>query len=264
MTDQVAPIIHEALEVDGIKHGFFTRAGGVSKGDYAGLNVGLGSDDDHDSIIENRKRVADHLGVAANHLLSPYQVHSSDALVVEAPWSTTNGDETRPKLDALVTNKSDLAIGVLSADCGPVLFCDRENRVIGAAHAGWKGAVTGVLEDTIEKMEKLGAKRDAISAALGPTISAKHYEVGPEFVDRLLALSPDNQKFFATSTRADHAMFDLPAYILERLHKAGVNGHWSGHCTYQDEDQFFSYRRKTHRGEPDYGRQISAIVITQE
>lgn len=243
---------------EAVTHGFFTRQGGCSNGIYAGLNVGLGSNDDPQAVLENRARVATHLKVAEENLLTAYQVHSATVQVASGPWP--NGE--RPQVDAMVTNQPGLAIGALSADCGPVLFCDAKAGVIGAAHAGWKGAVYGILENTVAAMEGLGARRADIVAVLGPTISADNYEVGPEFSSRLLGLDAGNQRYLSPSRTENHAMFDLPGYILDRLERAEVNCEWTGHCTYADEDAFFSYRRKTHRNEPDYGRQISAISLS--
>ncbi|MEZ5813068.1 MAG: peptidoglycan editing factor PgeF [Rhizobiaceae bacterium] len=240
----------------GIAHGFFTRDGGVSDGIYRGLNVGLGSADDPESVAENRRRVAVSLGVEPAMLACPHQVHSPDVIAVDAPFSGK-----RPKADGIVTATPGLAIGVLTADCGPVLFCDAEARIVGAAHAGWKGALTGVLENTIAAMEALGARKEHIVAVLGPAISQASYEVGPEFVDRLLDAASDNDRWFVPSPRTGHAMFDLAGYILARLTAAGVTASSLDLCTYGDEERFFSYRRASHRGEADYGRQISAIAL---
>ncbi len=243
----------------GIAHGFFTRRGGVSQGLYDSLNIGLGSSDDRGLVLENRRRIAGRLGVEPARLLAPYQHHSADVAIVDRPWRPGEA----PKADALVTATPGLAIAISTADCGPVLFCDRAARVIGAAHAGWKGAYSGILEATIEAMEGLGADRARITAVLGPTISAKSYEVGGEFVTRFVAEDDANARFFTPSPREGHAMFDLPAYILARLGAAGVGRSADlGLCTYADEDRFFSYRRATHRGEGDYGRLMSAIVLT--
>ncbi|MDR3495780.1 MAG: peptidoglycan editing factor PgeF [Ancalomicrobiaceae bacterium] len=243
----------------GIAHGFFTRDGGVSAGLYRSLNIGLGSSDDRALVLENRGRVADRLGVARGRLALPYQVHSPNVWTIEAASDLADP----PRADAVVTRDAGIAIGVSTADCGPILFADADARVIGAAHSGWKGAIGGVIEATIAAMETLGAKRRSIRAALGPTISAAAYEVGPEFVDRFEAAAPGNARFFAPSVRPGHAMFDLPAYILARLAIAGVGEAENlGLCTYADEARFFSYRRTTHRGEPDYGRLVSAIALT--
>lgn len=237
-------------------HGFFTRAGGVSDGIYRGLNVGLGSDDLQSSVKENRARVAGWFGATQEKLATVHQIHSPDVVIVDEKY----GGE-RPKADAMVTNVSGVVIGILTADCGPILFLDPENQVAGAAHAGWKGALTGVLENTIAAMETLGAKRENIRAVLGPSISAANYEVGPEFVERFTAHDPDYDRFFSPSIKAGHAMFDLPALTIKRLRDAGIVAEKTGHCTYADEDRFFSYRRTTHRKEPDYGRQVSAIML---
>jgi YfiH family protein len=246
----------EAAREAGIRHGFFTRKGGVSIGIYAGLNVGMGSGDDRASVRENRARVARWMGVPAGSLVSLHQIHSADAIVVTASWGAE-----RPKADAMVTATPGIAIGVLAADCGPVLFADPKARVIGAAHAGWKGALTGVLESTIAAMESLGSRRDDIVAELGPSISRRNYEVGPEFVARFVHASPDNGRYFTPSSRPNHAWFDLNRYTVDRLNAAGVEAGFLDRCTYAEEESFYSYRRATHRGEPDYGRQISAIVL---
>ncbi|BCP54653.1 laccase domain protein [Kaistia sp. 32K] len=245
-------------DLPGIRHGFFTRRGGVSDGIYASLNCGVGSADERGHVLENRARVTADLGVAADRLATPYQVHSPDVVVVDAVWATGDG----PKADAVVTNRPGIAIGVGTADCGPVLFADGEAGVVGAAHAGWKGAFTGVLEATIAAMEGLGARRDRIVAVLGPTISKSAYEVGPEFRARFVEAEADNAAFFTPSPRADHHQFDLPAFIGMRLRAAGVGSVGDlGLCTYADPERFFSYRRTTHAGEPDYGRLLHAIAL---
>lgn len=251
----------EALSRPGLKHGFFTRQGGVSVGIYQSLNTGLGSNDNRDDVVQNRHRVAAQMQVRPDHLLSPYQIHSSDVITVTRPWP----EQADRKADALVTDRPGLAIGVSTADCGPVLFADADAGVIGAAHSGWKGAIGGVLENTIAAMEHLGARRDRITAVLGPTISQDAYEVGPEFRDRFLGASIGNDRFFTASAKPDHFMFDLPGYIVVRLETAGIGAVRNmALCTYADEARFFSYRRTTHRGEPDYGRLLSAIVLTPE
>ena len=248
-------------ELPGIRHGYFTRLGGVSSGIYSGLNTGLGSRDERDSVAENRARVCHALGVAADALATPHQVHSAEAVLVDMPWEPGKG----PKADAVVTDRPGVAIGVGTADCGPVLFADKDAGIVAAAHAGWKGAMTGILEATIQKMEILGAERGRIVAILGPTISGQAYEVGPEFRERFVGAAPENEAFFSPSQRAGHALFDLPAYIVLRLEQAGVAHAGSlDHCTYADERRFYSYRRATHRGEPDYGRLLSAIVIDRD
>ena len=198
------------------------------------------------------------LGVTADRLLTPYQIHSPDVAVVDAPWTPDH----RPRADAIVTRTPRLALGVSTADCGPLLFADTEARVIGAAHAGWRGALAGVIEATAAAMETLGADRTRITAALGPTISQANYEVGPEFVARFTAADADNARFFAASPNAGHAMFDLPGYIADRIQRAGiVNFEDLGLCTYAEPDRFYSFRRTTHRNEPDYGRHINAIAL---
>ena len=256
-TTDVRYVTAETLApADGIRHGFFTRRGGVSNGIFASLNAGLGSGDDRALVEENRCRITDALGANSGQLASPYQVHSSSAVYTTKPWH-----EERPEADGVVTDQPGLVLGIVTADCGPVLFADSEAGVIGAAHAGWKGALNGVLENTIERMIEHGAKRSNICAALGPTISAINYEVGPEFPAPFLEQSGDNQRYFSNATNDGHHMFDLPAYIVDRLTNAGVAASWVGLCTYQADDQFFSYRRKTHLGEVDYGRQLSAIVL---
>ncbi len=240
----------------GIRHGFFTRAGGVSQGIYKGLNVGLGSNDDPALVAENRRRVASAFATGPDRLTGLHQIHSADVVTVDRPFA---GE--RPKADGLVTATPNLILGVLTADCGPVLFADTEAGVIGAAHAGWKGALTGILERTVEAMEVLGAKRNNITAALGPMISQASYEVGPEFKDRFTDANHENKHWFCTSNRENHSMFDLDGYIIHRLQKAGLEAISLKTCTYADENRFFSYRRATHRSEPDYGRQISAIML---
>lgn len=252
-----SPLLDRAAAA-GIVHGFFTRAGGVSSGIYEGLNVGLGSADERKAVTENRRRVAGALRVAPEHLVTLHQVHSPDIVHVTDPFE---GD--RPKADAMVTDRPGLALGVLTADCGPVLFADPQARVIGAAHAGWRGAFSGVLENTIAAMEELGARRESIVAVLGPAIGASNYEIGPEFIERLVKADSGNGRYFSPSGREGHALFDLNAYSLDRLAQAGVETDHIDMCTYAEEKLLFSYRRATHRGEKDYGRQISAIVLEE-
>lgn len=252
-------IVSKELTLPGVFHGFFTRNGGVSNGIYNSLNAGLGSDDERQDVLKNRELIATKAGVAPDFLLSPHQVHSPDVINVTAPWE----DETDRRADALVTNSPDIAIGVLTADCGPVLFADPKAGVVGAAHSGWRGAVTGVLENTVKAMETLGATRANITAVLGPTISQDAYEVGAEFRDRFLQEDQTNERFFRTGERPEHFQFDLPAFILNTLGRLDIDSaNWTGNCTYGEEDTFFSYRRSTHRSEPDYGRQISVIRFT--
>ncbi len=251
------PLSSPLLEgLAGIRHGYFTRTGGVSEGIYSGLNTGTGSSDDQARVLENRRRVAEWMGVSSNRLLTAYQIHSPDVIVAREPFS---GD--RPKVDAIVTDRPGIAVGASSADCGPILFADPQARVVGAAHAGWKGAFTGILENTIAAMEKIGARREHIVAVLGPSISAASYEVGPEFVERFTAADPGNERYFALSGETGHALFDLNLYTVDRLKAAGVTADALHRCTYAEEDLFFSYRRATHRSEADYGRHISAIVL---
>ena len=247
------PVI-EAKALTGVRHAFFTREGGVSKGVYAGLNGGVGSKDDPAAVAENRRRMAAHLG--AETMLTPYQVHSAICLAVAAPWAE------RPRADALATATPGLALGVTGADCGMILFADRAAGVIGAAHAGWKGALDGVLEATLDAMETLGARRTDTAAVLGPTIGPSSYETGPEFLARFVARDPAYAAFFQPSANERHSMFDLPRFIGHRLTAAGVGVFETlGLDTYADERRFYSFRRTTHRKEPDYGRQISSIAL---
>lgn len=241
---------------DGLPHGFLGRPGGVSTGLYAGLNVGLGSDDERDAIIENRRRATEAV-LPGGALVTLHQVHSPDAVIVTAPFA----DDTRPPADALVTATPGLLLGILTADCVPVLFADSEAGVAGAAHAGWKGAITGVTDRTIEAMEQLGARRDRIGCAIGPCIARASYEVDQSFVERFLAADPENERFFADG-RPGHAQFDIEAYVAARLAAAGIMRiEMLGQDTYTQPDSFFSYRRSCHRGEPGYGRQISLIGL---
>lgn len=241
----------------GIRHAFFTREGGVSDGIYTSLNGGLGSNDDPARVLENRRRMADALGVMPAHFLSAFQFHSAEVAVATGPWDAAS----RPHADAMVTKTPGLAIGITTADCGPILFADPQAGVIGAAHAGWKGALGGVLEATIAAMEKLGADRTNITAAIGPLIRQQSYEVGAEFVTRFTQSDDSNAQFFVPASRANHAMFDLAGYIHARLTQAGIKAIDDVDlCTYADQ-RFFSYRRSVHRREPDYGRNIHAIVL---
>ncbi|GEO83918.1 MULTISPECIES: peptidoglycan editing factor PgeF [Alphaproteobacteria] len=259
LPEPITSALFADAESKGIRHGFFTRNGGVSEGIYRGLNVGLGSNDEKQKVQENRRRVSAWFGLAPEKLATVNQVHSADVVVVER-----DHDGARPAADALVTASPGIILGVLSADCGPVLFADAEAGIIGAAHAGWKGALGGVLENTILAMLSLGARREAITACLGPSICGVNYEVGPEFVDRFIAENPSFEAFFTPSTRPGHAMFDLQGLTVKRLTDAGVRAESLGICTYADPDNFYSYRRTTHAGEPDYGRQISAIAIRED
>ena len=244
----------------GIRHGFFTRDGGVSDGFYASLNAGLGSRDVPARVAENRARMAAALGVTPDQLVTAYQVHSPTAVVATKPWSRADA----PRADAVITRVRGLAVGVTTADCGPLLLADRAAGVVGAAHAGWKGALAGVAEAAVDAMETLGAARRRIVVALGPMIRQPSYEVGPDFVARFAADDAENRRFFVPGARDGHAMFDLAGYVTARLKRAGVGRIEDlGHCTYADPARFFSYRRSTHRAEADYGRHISAIALME-
>lgn len=249
----LAPIAAEALRF--VRHAFFTREGGVSEGIFAGLNAGRGSADDPERVAENRRRIAARLGVEPARLLTLHQIHSADVITVTEPF------EGRPKADAMVTAEPGIALGILTADCAPVLFADREAGVIGAAHAGWRGAVGGVVEATVDAMAALGARAGRIAAVVGPTIAQASYEVGPEMREAVLAASPDACDLFVASAREGRFMFDLPGYVARRLRAAGV-GHVEDLAldTYADERRFFSWRRAVHRGEEDYGRLLAAVV----
>ncbi len=243
--------------VNGLAHGFFGRTGGVSAGIYASLNCGPGSRDAPESVNENRRRAVAALSAEAK-LVTLYQMHSADAVTVTEPWDIP----ANPKADALATDQPGIALGILAADCAPVLLADLEARVIGAAHAGWGGALAGVTDSAISAMARLGARRERIRAAIGPCISQAAYEVGPEFATRFRAADAANARFFVPSARAGHWQFDLEAYVADRLVRAGVASiERLSACTYARESEFFSYRRATHRGETDYGRQLSAIMI---
>ncbi len=241
-----------------IRHAFFTREGGVSEGIYASLNGGQGSDDRPEHVAENRRRMAEAL--QADALITAYQIHSPNAVIAERAWARG----AAPKADAIVTKTPALAVGVGAADCGPVLFADDEARVVASAHAGWKGAFEGVIESALTGMERLGAQRSRIVAAIGPLIRQQSYEVGAEFVERFTAENSTHGKFFIPSARAGHSMFDLPGFVAAKLTAAGVGEIDDlGLDTYSDEQRFYSYRRTTHRKEPDYGRLIGAICIVR-
>lgn len=239
-----------------LRHGFFTRKGGASSGIFEGLNCGYGSTDQANIVEINRARAVHVIGRELDHLVGMHQTHSAHAITVQGPvhrpW---------PEGDALVTRTPDLVLSVLTADCAPVLFADAEAGVIGAAHAGWRGALGGILEATVEAMEALGAERGRINAVIGPTISQRVYEVGPEFLDDFLAENEGNGRFFANG-RGDRYHFDLPAFVLHRLREARIShAEWTRHCTYSDPQRFFSYRRSLHKKEADYGRLISLIRL---
>lgn len=252
-------LLDEVSAGSGITHGFFSRSGGVSEGIYRGLNVGLGSRDNRAHVMENRARVSRWFGCDADRLVTVHQVHSPHVHI-----ATASNRGERPEADAIVTDTPGLVLGVLTADCGPVLLADAEAGVIGAAHAGWRGAFGGVLESTITAMQSLGARPESISAVLGPSISQANYEVGPEFVDRFIETDPTHETYFSASSKLGHAMFDLRRFTLDRLRAAGLKADMLANCTYADESAWFSYRRATHRNEADYGRQISAIAIKED
>jgi len=244
-------------KLPGIRHAFFTREGGVSEGIYASLNGGIGSNDSAAHVSENRHRMSAALG--AEHIITCYQIHSADVVVAGKAWSRENA----ARADGIVTRTKGLAVGASAADCGPLLFADSGAGIVAAAHAGWKGALGGIAEATVAKMEELGANRKNVVAAIGPLIRQQSYEVGPEFVARFKEADASYEGFFAPSAKEGHAMFDLAGLIRLRLEKAGVGQIDDlGLDTYTDEKRFFSYRRTTHRGEPDYGRQIAAIALT--
>jgi polyphenol oxidase len=253
------PLTSPALsELKGIAHGFFGRQGGVSGGVYASLNCGYGSDDDQASVRENRTRVARRLGTSEERLITVYQVHSADVVTVEKPWTRADA----PHADAMATKARGVALGVLAADCAPVLFADDEAQVIGTAHAGWKGALGGVLASAVEAMEALGARRGNVRAVVGPCIGQASYEVGPEFFARFIDAAASNRAYFTPSKRAGHHQFDLPKYAFDRLTALGL-GRVSALnvCTYEHAGDYFSFRRTTHLNEPDYGRNLSAIML---
>ncbi len=247
----------DLARLPGVRHAFFTRRGGASAGLYASLNAGVGSRDDPAAVAENRARMAARLGLSPTQLLTLWQVHSNEAVTVDAPFP---GE--RPRADGLATAVPGLAVAVLTADCGPVLFADAANRVVAAAHAGWRGATSGIIEATLEAMERLGARRGNVVAVLGPTITQGAYEVDAAMAAAIIADDGQAARVFAPGAAANKRRFDLPGLILARLERAGVaRAAFVGRCTYAAEDAFFSYRRATHRAEPDYGRQLSAIAL---
>jgi YfiH family protein len=246
--------------IPGLRHAFFTRDGGVSDGIYTSLNGGIGSNDDPAHVAENRRRMAEAMGVTPQHFLNVHQTHSPDVVVASGPWQ----GPSRPLADAIVTRSEGLSIGATAADCGPILLVDPNARVIGALHAGWKGALTGIVESTVDAMEKLGAERSGMVAAIGPLIRQHSYEVGSEFVERFIEADAENALFFIPAAREGHAMFDLAGFIRMRLENAGVLMIDDiGVDTYSDE-RFYSYRRSVHRKEPDYGRHVHAIALERE
>jgi YfiH family protein len=252
----VLPVLTSPLlDLAGVRHAFFTRRGGVSEGLYAELNVGLGSNDDPDAVLENRRRAAAHFG--ADEIVTAYQVHSATALVADGPWPVGP-----PQADAVVSGAIGVVCGALAADCAPVLLCDPQARVVAAAHAGWKGALTGVVEAAVARMASLGADRNRLRAAVGPCIGPESYEVGVEFLERFTHFDAAYSQFFTRGAAPDKRMFDLPAFVLARLRAAGVEScEWIGHDTCAEPDLFFSNRRAFKQGEPDYGRLLSAIVL---
>ena len=257
MSNQLTHPLLSALP--GIRYGFFTRQGGVSTGIYESLNCGTGSKDDHAAVLENRARVTAALGIAPERLATPYQMHGIEAVHVTKVWGPGKG----PKADAVVTDRPGIALGVGSADCGPTLFADAEAGIIGASHSGWRGALSGVLESTIAAMEGLGAARGRIRAVVGPCISQTAYEVGPEFEAALLDRDAGNARFFVRPSAGVRPHFDLPGYVESRLQRSGIGEvDRQTPCTFPGDSRFFSFRRSQKLSEPDYGRQISAIVVT--
>ena len=257
MTD-LAPITHPTLAaLPGVRHAFFTRRGGVSTGIYSSLNVGRGSKDDPAAVAENRRRAAAWMQVEVRSLLTCYQIHSATAFTADAPWG-----DARHEGDAVVTATAGLACGALAADCAPLLLADPEARVVAAAHAGWRGALGGVVQAAVSSMTSLGARVDRIVAVVGPCIGPKSYEVGLDFLAEFEAKAPESARFFSPGAAPDKRLFDLPHFVLDRLERAGVeNAEWVGHDTYAEEGQFFSNRRAVHRAEGDYGRLLSAIRL---
>lgn len=257
--NSVPMITAASLASPRLRHGFFTRNGGVSEGIYASLNVGLGSRDNQQSVAANRARVTAALGVPAEALATVYQQHTANVVVVDGPWDSRRAQTVA---DALVTNQPGLALGILTADCAPVLFADLEAGVIGAAHAGWRGAVGGVLANTLAAMQELGAIAERVVAVVGPCIAQCSYEVGPEFPSPFLAEDAGHQTFFTASSRSGHFLFDLPGYVQQALRRLNLRDvAWVGRDTCAEDQHFFSFRRSTLRGEPDYGREISAIAL---
>jgi len=262
MTDMLPPMLHHAaLNLPAIRHGFFGRRGGISQGIYRGLNVGLGSDDDRAAVLENRARAMQALGFEASALTTVHQVHGIDVVTLTEAIPHASA----PRADGLVTDRPGLVLGVLAADCAPVLLADGQAGVIGACHAGWKGAVGGMVAATVAAMERLGARADRIIAVVGPCISQASYEVGTDYRDRFVQVEPGFARFFAPGRAADKAQFDLEGFVIETARRAGcfrVEGMHSD--TRDNPDGFFSYRRATLNGEPDYGRQLSAIALAAD
>ena len=244
-----------------IKHGFFTRRDGVSHGVFRGLNCGYGSGDTPAHIDQNRSVAMAKLGLSRQNLNTVYQIHSADVVVAQKAWAR----DDRPKADAIVTNQPGLAVGIMTADCTPVLFSDPNAGIVGAAHAGWRGAIGGVLAATVEKIEEMGGDRSQVIAVVGPCIHQSSYEVGPDFHTSFLQENPANERYFVPSEKARHQLFDLPGFVLTKLADLGLAVVQDvSEDTYANEDRFFSYRRSTHRKETDYGRGLSAIVLTED
>ena len=259
VSEAPAGLTAEILEGDSVRHAFFTRAGGVSTGLYASLNCGLGSDDERARVLENRARAAGAFGCPPDALVTAYQVHGREAVTVDAPWQI----QDRPRADALTTRTPGIVLGVLAADCAPVLFADADAGVVGAAHAGWRGARAGVLEAAVEAMAGLGARAEHIAAAIGPTIARASYEVGPEFPALFLEESAENGRFFYASKRTGHHLFDLPGYVRGKLEALGLGRVADlGRDTCAEDAHFFSYRRATLRREGSFGTSLSTIVLT--
>jgi polyphenol oxidase len=245
-------------QIAGVRHGFFTRQGGHSQGLYASLNCGLGSNDDRAAVRRNRRSVAEAVGAEPANLITVHQLHSNIVIHATEPWD----EDARPKGDAIVTRRPGIAAAILTADCAPVLMADTTVGIVAAAHAGWKGAIGRVLESTVDEIERLGGHRHHIVAAIGPAIGRAAYEVGEEFRNRFVASEPGNARFFIAADRPLHYRFDLQAYAAYRLEALGLRRvETIEACTYTEEQRFFSYRRATHRGEPDYGRQISVVML---
>ena len=253
----LTPITHPLLDRAGVRHGFFTREGGVSTGLYEGLNTGVGSKDDPAAVLENRSRIAGWFGGAHDDIAACYQIHSAVCRVAEAGWK---GE--RPEGDAVVTAAPGVVCGVLTADCAPVLFADAEAGVVGAAHAGWKGALGGIVHSTVASMQALGAEPSRIVAVVGPCIAQDSYEVGADFEERFAHHDPGSERFFVPGSAPDKRLFDLPGFVLWRLEQAGVGeAAWTGDDTRIDAVRFYSNRRAYLNGEPDFGRLMSAISL---
>ncbi len=262
-TDESLPPAIEAERLaglGGVRHGFFTRRGGVSGGLYESLNCGLGSGDDAGAVRENRRRAARALGADTDRLATVYQVHGTTVSVIDSHWTPSHP----PEADGMVTDRTGVALGILTADCAPVLMADERASVIGACHAGWRGALDGITDATIAAMERLGARRDRIRAAIGPCIAQRSYQVGDEFRDRFIEADAANERYFRRD-RENRFRFDLSSYVADRLTAAALGSvEWVGGDTYADAGNLFSYRRSTHRGERDYGRALSAIMLCPE